>query len=161
MEEEFYHNDFEDFIKEKAELYKMYPSDKVWKGINSSLRSRRKWYWTGFVVLLSGISYFAITELMSPVTSAPIAKISKPAEQKPQVTTDQLIPFTTEITDENSFVKQVRNEETVTSDLHVEDSGSITASIEIPMKFLPGKASASPKQKAALLNSGLAQLGKH
>lgn len=161
MEEDFYHNDFEDFIKEKAELYKMYPSDKVWKGINNSLRSRRKWYWTGFVILLSGVSYFAITELMSPVTSSPVAKIIKPAGQKPQVTTAHLIPFISDITDDNASVESVRNEETVTSDLLVEDSGSITASFEIPMKFLPGNESAAPQQKAAFLISGLAPLGNH
>ena len=65
MEKKFYHTDFEDLIKEKADQYKMYPSDRVWKGIDRSIRSRRKWYWSGFVLLLSGISYLAITELMS------------------------------------------------------------------------------------------------
>ena len=94
MERNFYDTDFEDLLKEKADQYKMYPSDKVWKGIDSSLRSRRKWYWTGFVVLLSGISYLAVNELIKP--SAPV-RIQQPVVRPaapPAFSTPQITPFT-------------------------------------------------------------------
>ncbi len=93
MEKNFYHNDFEEFLKVKADQYKMYPSDRVWKGIDKSIRSRRRWYWSGFVLLLSGISYFAITELVAPTPLKEIPKIQSAPQPKPTVTTKQLVPF--------------------------------------------------------------------
>ncbi|RYY21883.1 MAG: hypothetical protein EOO04_17235 [Chitinophagaceae bacterium] len=66
MERNFYTDDFEELLKEKADQYKMYPSDKVWNGIQNSLHSRRKWYWIGFALLLSGVSYYAIEALIAP-----------------------------------------------------------------------------------------------
>jgi hypothetical protein len=66
MERNFYTDDFEELLKEKADQYKMYPSDKVWNGIQNSLHSRRKWYWIGFALLLSGVSYYAIEALVAP-----------------------------------------------------------------------------------------------
>src|SRR5688500_6086995 len=66
MERNFYTDDFEELLKEKADQYKMYPSDKVWNGIQNSLHSRRKWYWIGFAVLLSVVSYYANEALIAP-----------------------------------------------------------------------------------------------
>ena len=66
MERNFYEDDFEELLKEKADQYKMYPSDSVWNGIQHSLHSRRKWYWLGFALLLSGVSYYAIEALIAP-----------------------------------------------------------------------------------------------
>ncbi|MDF2187223.1 outer membrane beta-barrel protein [Paraflavitalea sp. CAU 1676] len=66
MERGFYNDEFEDLIKLKADQYKMYPSDHVWKGINRSLHTRKKWYWLGFVLFISGISYYAIDQLITP-----------------------------------------------------------------------------------------------
>src|SRR4051812_23443679 len=93
MEKEFYHNDFEDFIKEKADQYKMYPSDKAWKNINSSLRSRRKWYWAAFVVLLSGTSYVSVTELLKPASARTPGRIQSPPPAANTVTAEALIAF--------------------------------------------------------------------
>ncbi len=159
MEENFYHTDFEDFIKDKADQYKMYPSDKVWKGIDRSLRSRRKWYWTGFVVLLTGVSYFAITELIAPTAPIALSTLPSPAVPKPQVTADQLAPFPTAIADDRNTLNDPANIGTVTSDLMVEDSGNITASFEIPLMFLPGHTASGSQKKAAFLISGLEPLG--
>ena len=74
MERSFYNEDFEQLLKEKADQYKMYPSDNVWKGIHHSLHSRRKWYWLGFALLLSGVSYYGIHSLLSPAPPKQIAK---------------------------------------------------------------------------------------
>lgn len=158
MEENFYHSDFEELIKEKADQYKMYPSDKVWRGIDKALRSRRRWYWTGFVVLLSGVSYFAITELMTPAKPVKATQVQAPAPQ-PKVTAEQLVPFSSNISPDNSKLQAIPANQIVTSDLLVEDSGNITAAFEIPLRFLPGNEDASPQQKAAFLISGLEPLG--
>jgi len=56
MESNFSNKDFEHYIKENADQYRMFPSDKVWKGVNSALHTRRKWYgfWLGFLLLITG-----------------------------------------------------------------------------------------------------------
>jgi hypothetical protein len=158
MEKDFYHNDFEDYLKEKADQYKMYPSDKVWKGIDRSLRSYRKWYWTGFILLLSGISYVAITELISPSTYNNSHRIQSAPPAKPQVTAEQLDPFNAEY----SSAPITDYKQTVTSDITVEDSGALTAAFEIPLQLFDIPAiQDNHTEKAKLLITGLPPLGKH
>jgi len=52
MESNFNNRDFEQFVKQNADQYRMFPSEKVWKGINSKLHARRQWYGWGLVLLL-------------------------------------------------------------------------------------------------------------
>src|SRR5688572_22232813 len=52
MENRFINKDFEQFVKQNADQYRMYPSEKVWKNINYSLHTRRKWYGFGLALLL-------------------------------------------------------------------------------------------------------------
>lgn len=66
MERDFYNEEFEDLIREKTDQYKMYPSDKVWKGIYGSLHARRRRFVIGMSVLVSGILMFAGIELIAP-----------------------------------------------------------------------------------------------
>jgi hypothetical protein len=89
MERDFYKDEFEELIKLKADQYRMYPSDKVWKGIKRSLHSHKRRYWFGFVLLLTGISYFGIDQL---IVSPPIRQITSgniPAEKQQA----KIIPF--------------------------------------------------------------------
>ena len=51
MERNF-NNEFERFLKENADQYRMYPSSKVWNGIYTALHTRRKWFGLGIVLLL-------------------------------------------------------------------------------------------------------------
>lgn len=66
MERGFYNDEFEELIKQKADQYRMYPSEQAWKGINRSLHTRKKWYWLGFLLFISGIGYYAIDQLITP-----------------------------------------------------------------------------------------------
>jgi hypothetical protein len=94
MERSFYNDDFEELIKQKSDQYKIYPSDKVWKGINGSLHSTRKWYWLSFVLFIAGISYFTIDQLSSPVRKLASNKSNAPV---PASTTNNeaiILPFT-------------------------------------------------------------------
>lgn len=43
MESREYQESFEDFLQEKADQYKLYPSDRVWNAINNKLHPRTKW----------------------------------------------------------------------------------------------------------------------
>jgi hypothetical protein len=58
MERNFYTDDFERLIRQKADQYKMYPSDQVWKGVYKSLHGRKRWRWAGLAVLLLGIATY-------------------------------------------------------------------------------------------------------
>src|SRR4030095_11734879 len=64
MESNFSNRDFEQFIKQNADQYRMFPSEKVWSGINSVLHTRRKWYglWLGeFLLLFVGTVTWVMT----------------------------------------------------------------------------------------------------
>jgi len=69
MESNFSNRDFEQFVKQNADQYRMFPSEKVWKGVNSVLHTRRKWYglWLGVFLLLSG---GAVTWVMTSYPSS-------------------------------------------------------------------------------------------
>ncbi len=52
MEDNFNNRDFEQFVKQNADQYRMFPSEKVWKNIHNTLHTRRRWYGLGLIVLL-------------------------------------------------------------------------------------------------------------
>jgi hypothetical protein len=79
MERGFYNEDIEELLKEKADQYKMYPSDKVWKGIHRSLHSNRKWYWLSLILFLSAVGYYTFIEFITPSSSNKIVSGTNPA----------------------------------------------------------------------------------
>jgi hypothetical protein len=52
MENSFNNRDFEQFVKQNADQYRMFPSEKVWKNINNTLHTRRRWYGIGLASLI-------------------------------------------------------------------------------------------------------------
>ncbi len=74
MERNFYSDDFEQLIREKTEQYKMYPSEKVWKGVYSSLHTKKRWFFAGMSILVTGIILVAGKELISPANHTAAAK---------------------------------------------------------------------------------------
>lgn len=52
MERQFNNQDFEKLLRDNANQYRMYPSEKVWTGVYSALHSRRKWYRISALALL-------------------------------------------------------------------------------------------------------------
>jgi hypothetical protein len=101
MERDFYNEDIEQLIKQKADQYKMYPSDKVWKGIHRTLHPQRKWYWLSFLLFLATISYYTIKDWIAPSGEQTATDLNKPAEQQPATShnddqqTAVIIPFIT------------------------------------------------------------------
>ncbi|HXO73609.1 MAG TPA: outer membrane beta-barrel protein [Puia sp.] len=65
-ESNFYSDEFEQLIREKTEQYKMYPSEKVWKGVHNSLHTKRKWFIGSMAILVGGILFLAGRELINP-----------------------------------------------------------------------------------------------
>jgi hypothetical protein len=89
MENRFNNRDFEQFVKQNADQYRMFPSEKVWKGIHNTLHTRRRWYGIGLALLL--ITTATVTGVMLSPTAKkqPTAAVTAPAkltqnkEQKP------------------------------------------------------------------------------
>jgi hypothetical protein len=77
MESNFSNRDFEQHIKENADQYRMFPSDKVWKGVHNALHTRRKWYGLGLGLLLL-LTGGAVTWVMTIY----------PASKRPNETTE-------------------------------------------------------------------------
>ena len=90
MEPHFYNDDdFEELLKQKADEYKMYPSEKVWKEIHRTLPPRKKWYLFGFALLLSGLGLYTANELAgSGSASKPLAQKTKAALTKKRAGTN-------------------------------------------------------------------------
>lgn len=98
MERDFYNEDIEQLIKQKADQYKMYPSDKVWKGIHRSIHPRRKWYWFSFVLFLGALSYYTIMDMIALPRNSTVANAKNPATQSPSAQPEKqavVIPFVT------------------------------------------------------------------
>ncbi len=55
MESRDYQEGFEDFLQEKADQYKLYPSDKVWNAINSKLHPRPRWTYLVMAAIFIGL----------------------------------------------------------------------------------------------------------
>jgi len=61
-----YDDDFEKQLKEKTDQFKMYPSDKVWNEVHSSLHTSRRRFVAGMSVLIGGILILAGSQLILP-----------------------------------------------------------------------------------------------
>jgi hypothetical protein len=73
MERNYYSEGFENFLKEKSDEYKLYPSEKVWNNINQKLHPRRKWPFLAAALLLLGIGVgtkIMIDDWNSPLLSS-------------------------------------------------------------------------------------------
>ncbi|HEY2648950.1 MAG TPA: outer membrane beta-barrel protein [Puia sp.] len=69
-ERNLYNDEFERQLKAKADQFKMYPSDKVWNEVHSSLHTRKRRFVIGMSFLIGGILFIAGTQLISPVHNA-------------------------------------------------------------------------------------------
>jgi hypothetical protein len=76
-------NDFERFLKENADQYRLYPSANVWKGIYSALHSRRKWFGLGTILLL--ITGTLVTLLITNSPKQTVIPNNQPIEVSKQV----------------------------------------------------------------------------
>lgn len=102
MERRLHNDELEDLLQEKADQFRMYPSDKVWKEINKTIHPRKKWYWLGVALLLTGVGYHYAEQFISP---SPIASYTPPAKSsgetdasRPAATQPaQLVPFSSDV----------------------------------------------------------------
>lgn len=89
MERQFNNGDFEKLLRDNANQYRMYPSEKVWKGIDSALHSRRRWYGLTAAILFlitgSVVSIFIFNDTSEKNTVAD-QKIASPQNSVSKVT---------------------------------------------------------------------------
>jgi hypothetical protein len=121
MERNF-NNEFERFLKENADQYRLYPSAKVWNGIYATLHTRRKWFGLGLVLLL--ITGSLITLLITNSSKETLITVNKPS---------------------------VDNKRAPISDLHLQ-SPAKRVSLNISQNNLQGIAAAENKQITILNN---------
>ncbi len=74
MENRFNNRDFEQFVKQNADQYRMFPSEKVWNNIHNTLHIRRRWYGIGIALLLLSVTTVTFVMLNNPGKDQPIAQ---------------------------------------------------------------------------------------
>lgn len=52
MENNLNNREFERTVRQYADQFRMFPSDRVWKGVENALHRRRRWYGIGLILLL-------------------------------------------------------------------------------------------------------------
>ena len=110
MDNNFDNRDFEQFVKQNADQYRMFPSEKVWKSIHHALHTRRRWYGLGLTVLLMTAGIVTWVMLSPSVRtneslSYKPAAVSKntPGEQK-NISTPILIAASKPADNKNRFI---------------------------------------------------------
>ena len=73
MEKNFDNKEFEQFLKQNADQYRMYPSEKVWNGIYSSLHSRKRWLGIGLILLFLAAATVTMVMNYSPSATKQVA----------------------------------------------------------------------------------------
>ncbi len=89
MEDRYHDRDFEQFVKQNADQYRMFPSERVWKEIHGTLHTRKKWYSIGIALLLLTTGVVTWVMLVTPSGKKELAShspVSQPGTVKKQDT---------------------------------------------------------------------------
>jgi len=98
MEDRFDNRDFEQFIKQNADQYRMFPSEKVWNDIHDTLHARRRWYGIGLALLLLTTAVVTWVMLLSPagkqkqVAANPSSNSTKSITEQKQQPAIHIVP---------------------------------------------------------------------
>src|SRR5664279_3661163 len=134
-----YDGELEKQLKEKADQFKMYPSDKVWNEVYSSLHTRRRRFVAGMSALIGGILILAGSQLIFPArvvpgktTLATNNQFAKPSASAvlPSFTTGDL----TNIPNGNSVYQKTSSEDRAVSSPYI-ISATLVESSSGPLHF--------------------------
>jgi len=109
MENRFDNKDFEQFVKQNADQYRMFPSEKVWNGIHNSLHTRSRWYGIGLSLLILTTGVVTWVMLASTGKNKPVAAtLPEISNQQPLIVKEQKpeLPIVTvkQATGKTSFI---------------------------------------------------------
>jgi hypothetical protein len=115
MENRFENRDFEQFVKQNADQYRMFPSERVWKNIHFSLHTRRRWYGIGLGLLL--LTAGTVTWVMlypdkknNTIASKPTSTLITTTADKAEINnTKVLIANNLKIKNHNRFISNAEN----------------------------------------------------
>jgi len=79
MESNYNNENFERFLRENSDQYRMYPSENAWKKIYNALHTRRRWFGIGLILFLSA---GFVTTIM--LTNSSTGGSPQLADRKPQ-----------------------------------------------------------------------------
>lgn len=145
MESNFNNRDFEQYVKTNADQYRMIPSEKVWKGISSTLHTRRRWYGFGLALLLL-LTAISVTWVMAsypaskkqPLTS--IDNIQSPGQIQPGLKHASAGTVSKDISDLLSFNKFSKQDDVSPADkIIINDpvNDDIVDNTEADLSFFP------------------------
>src|SRR5690349_1373079 len=130
MENSYHNRDFERYLKQNADQYRMFPSEKVWKNIHGALHTRRRWYGIGLALLL--LTTAAVTGVMLMPGNKSTGGIAKIYGIKAGTAISQLKTSETNTTDQpiqpsftETFTRKRQTVQPVSND--PVDNGSIVA----------------------------------
>lgn len=90
MERKFHNEDFERLLRDNANQYRMYPSEKVWKGVYSALHTRTRWYrLSALLILLLTGSLVTISIIWKDNKTVATTSGKQPIISEPSSTTRQ------------------------------------------------------------------------
>src|SRR5262245_19684115 len=92
MERQFNNGDFEKMLRENANQYRMYPSEKVWKGIHSAIHTRRRWYGITAAILFLVTSSVVSGLIFNGDNERSVLTEQKDVAKKPNLVNDNSIP---------------------------------------------------------------------
>jgi hypothetical protein len=133
-----YNNDFERFLKENADQYRLYPSAKVWKGIYSALHNRRRWFGLGFILLLLTGAFITLLITNSPKNNA-VAYNPQPTNISPKSTSEKPEAF------EIKTANQSKTKNYFSADKFSDNSNFAISYSDLAISDDHAKVSASPE----------------
>lgn len=112
MENNLYQDNLEQFLKQRADNFRMYPSRRVWHGIYNDLHPSRKWpsliIW---VLLISSITYIGLTNKNQVSFSENNPPITASVNHEPRLIQKGASVETSISTDPKNIVTQQQNQE--------------------------------------------------
>jgi hypothetical protein len=111
MERNYDNRDFEQFLKQNADQYRMHPSEKVWTEINHTLHPQRRWYGIAALLLLLTGAVVSGVMILQPGSNSQIAspaiKINtQPVKEENKTVAKSSVPVLTNINPNRSIVSK-------------------------------------------------------
>jgi len=90
MERNFDNKDFEQFLKQNADQYRMHPSEKVWTEINNTLHPRRRWYGIAALLLLLTGAVVSGVMILQPGSNSQTASTDNKTKSQRGITENKI-----------------------------------------------------------------------